>query len=152
MKRCPACRTTKALSDFPPNRARSDGVQSLCRECRRVYMREHYLRNAPRYHESWRRRNQRHREAIRQIVRTAKDRPCLDCGRQYPTFVMDFDHRDRTTKRFNIGRDGLNRASLRAIREEIAKCDVVCANGHRERTYQRRLLAWREKVLVDCVD
>lgn len=33
-KRCPSCDTTKPLSAFGRNSARSDGLQSMCRECR----------------------------------------------------------------------------------------------------------------------
>lgn len=31
-----------------------------------------------------------------------RDRPCLDCGRRFASFVMQFDHRDPTTKRFEV--------------------------------------------------
>lgn len=63
-----------------------------------------------------------------------KDRPCVDCCKRFPPYVMDFDHRDRNTKKFNVGRmihEGWNR-----IKIEIEKCDVVCANCHRIRTYK----------------
>lgn len=69
----------------------------------------------------------------REIVRMAKSVPCTDCGIRYPTPVMDFDHRDPSTKRFNLSRS-LNRA-LKDVLAEIEKCDVVCANCHRLRTY-----------------
>ena len=68
------------------------------------------------------------------LIRDAKDRPCADCGVQYPYYVMQFDH-VRGEKKFNLG-GGWNN-SIEAIQEEIAKCDVVCANCHAERTYQR---------------
>lgn len=75
------------------------------------------------------------RRAVRvPIIREAKDRPCADCGVQYPYYVMQFDH-VRGEKKFNLG-GGWNN-SIEAIQEEIAKCDVVCANCHAERTYQR---------------
>lgn len=83
-----------------------------------------------------RRRNladSRRRERV-PIIREAKDRPCADCGVQYPYYVMQFDH-VRGEKRFNLG-GGWNN-SIEAIKEEIEKCDVVCANCHAERTYQR---------------
>jgi len=77
------------------------------------------------------------RRAVRvPIIREAKDRPCADCGVQYPYYVMQFDH-VRGEKKFNLG-GGWNN-SIEAIQEEIAKCDVVCANCHAERTYQRMI-------------
>ena len=71
------------------------------------------------------------------IIREAKDRPCADCGIQYPYYVMQFDH-VRGEKKFNIG-GGWNN-SIEAILEEIDKCEVVCANCHAERTYQRMVM------------
>jgi hypothetical protein len=51
---------------------------------------------------------------------------------------MDFDHREVSDKLFNIGRDALaGRCSLDALRVEISKCEVVCANCHRFRTHSR---------------
>jgi formate-dependent nitrite reductase cytochrome c552 subunit len=62
--------------------------------------------------------------------------PCADCGRQFPPFVMQFDRRDAANKKFEVTRI-INR-SRKVILEEIAKCDIVCANCHSERTYRRR--------------
>jgi hypothetical protein len=121
---------------FGKNRARADGLQSYCRDCRRKYVRDHYLRNAMRYRESASSRNKLRRGEVRRLIREAKDRPCSDCGDRFPYFVLDFDHRPGTEKLFNIGRDALARCSIDALRREIAKCDVVCANCHRARTYR----------------
>lgn len=77
---------------------------------------------------------QRRRDPRMKLIRDAKDQPCADCGVQYPYYVMQFDH-VRGEKRFNLG-GGWNN-SMEAIKEEIAKCDIVCANCHAERTYQR---------------
>jgi hypothetical protein len=69
--------------------------------------------------------------ALRQV-------PCADCGGSFPKAAMDFDHRDPATKKYTVSRM-LLRASIDEIRAEAAKCDVVCANCHRMRTYLRRL-------------
>lgn len=69
-----------------------------------------------------------------QAIREAKNKPCMDCGKSYPAYVMDFDHLGE--KLFNIGSAVRERiVSLEAIQLEIAKCDVVCSNCHRERTF-----------------
>lgn len=80
------------------------------------------------------------REA-RALVLKAKDRPCADCGKSYPAYVMDFDH-VRGEKRFMLSR-AANWAGggLELVEEEIAKCDVVCANCHRVRTHGPKNLA-----------
>jgi hypothetical protein len=73
------------------------------------------------------------RLAFREIVNRIKDVPCMDCGNTFPPYVMDFDHRG--DKVDNVSRLSNNRVSIARIMEEIAKCDIVCANCHRIRTY-----------------
>ncbi|MDQ3918195.1 MAG: hypothetical protein M3348_06925 [Acidobacteriota bacterium] len=70
------------------------------------------------------------------MIRSAKSRPCADCGIQYPYYVMDFDHRDGATKSFMLSE--VARATAKSLLREIDKCDVVCANCHRERTHRRQ--------------
>ena len=68
-----------------------------------------------------------------------KDRPCLDCSIKYPPYVMQFDHRNPKEKLFPIG-SNYAKVSHKSLIDEIAKCDVVCANCHAIRTYHRRKL------------
>jgi hypothetical protein len=62
-----------------------------------------------------------------------RERACVDCDEIDP-LVLEFDHLGG--KKFTIG-EGLRNRSWRAILDEIAKCDVVCANCHRRRTALR---------------
>lgn len=73
-------------------------------------------------------------EKKRRIIQVLKSQPCHDCKVQYPYWVMDFDH-VRGKKSFNMG-VGANK-SLANLMTEIDKCDVVCANCHRARTFRR---------------
>lgn len=75
---------------------------------------------------------QKAKEKTRQLVRESKNKPCADCGVKYPYYVMDFDH-TRGEKAFELSASYLKRGYLK-VKEEIAKCDVVCSNCHRERT------------------
>ena len=69
----------------------------------------------------------------------AKAVPCADCRGMFPPYVLDFDH-VRGRKVGNIAR--LKMQTTRSVLlAEIAKCDVVCANCHRIRTYER----WQSK-------
>lgn len=61
-------------------------------------------------------------------------KPCVDCKVAYPYYVMDFDH-VRGEKVVNLARMIADGYSLEAIQDEIAKCDLVCSNCHRERTH-----------------
>ena len=66
-------------------------------------------------------------------IKEQKNKPCMDCGISYPYYVMDFDHRNPAEKSGNLARMGAS--PFEEIIAEIAKCDLVCANCHRERTY-----------------
>ena len=57
---------------------------------------------------------------------------------------MDFDHRDPSTKLFNLMTGRAMLMSDQKLMAEVAKCDVVCANCHRIRT--KRLTDLRFKT------
>lgn len=66
-------------------------------------------------------------------IREKKQVPCADCGISYPYYVMDFDHlRDKKFLVAHLVNQGWNR-----IDEELSKCEVVCSNCHRIRTFKR---------------
>lgn len=60
---------------------------------------------------------------------------CVDCNISYPPHMLDFDHLDNKT--FNLSGDGVKDNDIEAIMEEIKKCEIVCSNCHRHRTYMR---------------
>ena len=63
------------------------------------------------------------------------DHPCIDCG-ETDLRCLDFDHRDPTLKKCNVSKMvGGGSWSWNSCLEEIAKCDVRCANCHRKKTY-----------------
>jgi hypothetical protein len=69
------------------------------------------------------------------VTDAAKNQPCADCQKLYPPYVMQFDH-VRGRKAFTISSKGMEVSRARLL-AEIAKCDVVCANCHAERTHRR---------------
>lgn len=71
------------------------------------------------------------------ILEYLLDHPCLDCGEADP-IVLEFDHRDPATKTFAIGAFHIRRSGMVAVKAEIEKCDVRCANCHRRKTYHER--------------
>ena len=62
---------------------------------------------------------------------------CIDCGENYPHYILEFDHKPEFEKS-GIVYKILCDKGLDAAWEEIAKCDVVCANCHKLRTYLRK--------------
>jgi transposase len=61
---------------------------------------------------------------------------CVDCGEKYPYYMLDLDH--LKDKKFGINRFKDSTSSLEKVKEEMAKCEVVCANCHRIRTQNRK--------------
>ena len=61
---------------------------------------------------------------------------CVDCGVSDP-LVLEFDH-VRGVKRMDVSRLVAAGYPWPAIEEEIAKCEVRCANCHRRVTHVRR--------------
>lgn len=62
--------------------------------------------------------------------------PCVDCGKTFPPYCMDFDHRDPKEKTLNIAK--VYAFGRKRLLDEIKKCDVVCSNCHRIRTHNRK--------------
>lgn len=69
------------------------------------------------------------------MVDALKDKPCADCGIQYLPPAMDFDHLPGVDKLFDIANHKMGAWS--DVLAEIAKCEVVCSNCHRIRTWSR---------------
>ena len=86
-------------------------------------------RETARKRASWRRHAK--------ILWHLRDVPCADCGCRLPPEGMQFDHRDPSLKRYRVT-SMIGRAGAGRILEEAAKCDIVCPNCHRERTFRRR--------------
>jgi hypothetical protein len=77
------------------------------------------------------------RKEVQEMLSKIKEKSgCVDCNTKYPYYVLDFDHA-RGKKVANIGQM-LNYFSVEDILKEVAKCDIVCSNCHRERTFQRK--------------
>lgn len=87
---------------------------------------------------SYDKNGEKNRQRWRDKLASLKSGPCLDCGNSYPPYVMQFDHRDPDQKLFHIDSVSMSRQADK-LAAEIAKCDLICANCHAERTHQQRL-------------
>ena len=133
---CKRCKADKPLTEFYKNKSKPSGYGEWCKDCGKEYKRDRYVpavADVPVY-------------AVSRIdhIREAKNVPCHDCGQSYHYCVMDFDHRGDEQKIFDISRGSSSREALIL---EIAKCDVVCANCHRLRTWNRKMRL-REKNAI----
>lgn len=74
--------------------------------------------------------------AIKALSDRLKSAPCTDCGKTYPPCVMDWDH-VRGEKLYNPG-NMLHKCMTAKYLIEIEKCELVCSNCHRIRTFITR--------------
>lgn len=84
-----------------------------------------------------RERFRRHRAAQNELLDRIRQLPCTDCGGTFPIVVMQFDHRDPSKKHQMLSQMA-GRVRIATLLEEIAKCDIVCTNCHRDRSFRRR--------------
>jgi hypothetical protein len=132
---CYKCDKTKDIEEFHKDRSRKYGYSHICKECdyekrTKNLVLDKAARREVRIKEG---RGTKYSDKTKERIKEIKSVPCSDCKGVFPPFCMDFDHRDPSNKKFNI-------ASWRAhsafeVVEEIAKCDVVCSNCHRIRTW-----------------
>jgi hypothetical protein len=140
VKRCSKCHIEKELSEFyfRHKGKRAGEYYNHCKECLKSRGRTYYQENHDRQLRLSVNRNRVRRAEQRIYVSSLKNHPCVDCGKKYPSCVMDFDHRDGSHKHGNVG-SLVSQAYFTKDRlfEEIQKCDLVCANCHRIRTFNR---------------
>lgn len=131
MKKCLNCNEIKSLTEFAKKR---DSYQANCRACHKIWYKKYYKENK----NSEIQRNYTRRNLVRTFIRWLKEVPCADCEIRYPYYVMDFDHLE--DKEFLVSQYAWRRGlGTERIQKELMKCQVVCSNCHRIRTYNRKL-------------
>ena len=128
----PPAQPMQPIENFAIRNRERGTRQAMCKGCQRKYGRTHYQVYRLAYIEKARRRNaEQNRINAAFIVEYLREHPCVDCG-EGDIVVLEFDHqRDKVLDISVLSREGY---SLDRIRQEIAKCEVVCANCHRRRT------------------
>lgn len=103
------------------------------REYQREYMRGWYQKNKAKHIACVRKRDKKIKEWLREYKKTLT---CENCPENHPA-CLDFHHINPEEKRFAIAnvKDFL---SWSALKTEIAKRRVLCANCHRKEHYEQR--------------
>jgi hypothetical protein len=108
------------------------------KEKEKQYKKEHYLKNKDKYKTSAKKHTKHNKRKLKQYISNLKETtPCKDCNKFYIAIVMDFDHRLGEIKKFNVAYMVGKHKNREDIEAEIAKCDIVCSNCHRIRTFNR---------------
>lgn len=134
-KICSKCKQELPISEFRWKNKSQGTHHSQCKACQKAQEKIHYQESKER------------RDAVRAtadlqktnnlgIVDKAKAGGCKKCGEKR-LYVLDFHHRDPSVKEGTINHM-LKSSSYNKLIEEIDKCDVLCANCHREFHYLER--------------
>jgi hypothetical protein len=73
----------------------------------------------------------RRRKKVKRLLVEYKGGKCERCSYDRCVEALDFHHRDPNEKDFSISKDG-HTLALEKLKQEVDKCDLVCANCHRE--------------------
>jgi hypothetical protein len=117
-RKCPKCKINDCGTGS------TGRIRPYCKSCETEYAKERY-------------------EARRSFINSYKTEiGCQHCGYNEHPVALEFDHIDPSTKKFSIGSQ-LMSMSWKSIHEEIAKCQVLCANCHQIHTYESNHYAVR---------
>jgi len=130
-KKCYKCGNTYNIEMFAKNKSRSDGHNSMCKQCMKSYDKERFatMERSERDRRN-KRRISRRIQHIQLVIDYLSDKQCIDCGNANQ-IVLEFDH--KYNKDYNVA-DMLGNYKWEVILEEILKCDIRCANCHRIKT------------------
>ena len=119
-KTCIRCEVEQPLEEFTVDKGSPNGRRrhSVCRSCAKLSRRE------------------RAKALIDEVTTFKLAKGCTDCGYADHPMALHFDHRPGERKLFNVA-TGVWGYSPKKVWDEIAKCDVVCANCHAIRTGER---------------
>ena len=105
-------------------------------EKRREASRRHYAKHREKVIAKAKVYSKAAKNRIRTHINThLKANPCVDCG-ETNIIVLEFDHIG-DDKKFNISDAARLGYGMKKLKDEIAKCEVRCANCHRKKTYER---------------
>jgi protein-arginine kinase activator protein McsA len=132
-KYCGTCKKDKDVVEFNKNKAKSDGLSTICRKCSNEHAKKYYID----HHKKMKNqinicKSNRVIENRKKLYSYLLTHPCIDCQENDP-IVLEFDH-VRGTKKEIVSKLVNQGFSWEVILNEIKKCEVRCANCHRRKT------------------
>lgn len=133
-KNCPEC---SPIHSYTLSLKKEDENTRLCRLCAKLLPIENFCNN-----NKSGQKNSYCNKCHSQKVRTSRQNfkiqcieylggKCVKCGYNNCADAFDFHHRDPKQKDFGIGKHQGTKFSEK-VKLELDKCDLVCANCHRE--------------------
>jgi|TARA_R110002096_G_scaffold124953_1_gene270028 5-methylcytosine-specific restriction endonuclease McrA len=84
-------------------------------------------------------RKKKHLKFMQKILRRYKVfKGCLICGYNKHHSALEFDHINRAIKIANISEIVKKNYAFRRVKHEVRKCNVLCSNCHRIKTFENK--------------
>lgn len=147
MRQCPSCSTTEPTAFYAT--AGSKHIRP-CKVCHRKQVRDN-CKVKYKTDQNFRSRVMGYAKqrvtARREFIRHYKiEHPrCTDCKIEHAWWRLDFDH-TRGKKVLDLSKAAGRQWSEEKILQEIEKCDLLCANCHRDRTHERLQISRSKKA------
>ena len=138
MKVCSKCGKTKDDSEFFWKNKENGILHSYCKECKRELDRKSYSSNSHDRKEKIRERQRKIQEELKEYVTKLKKESCCSICGESRWYVLDFHHLGG--KEYTIAALIKRGCSINTLKEELAKCQLVCSNCHREIHYNEKHL------------
>jgi hypothetical protein len=129
LRRCGRCKQLLPVANFA---RRGADYQSYCRACQKEYDAAWYQANKARRQQKVKADRAAH---VAWLDSLKEGKPCTDCGGHFPPYVLEWDHLPGFIKELVIANTRRAAHSRKRILAELEKCELVCANCHRERTF-----------------
>lgn len=139
-KTCSSCNEEKTLDKFSKGRK--------CKKCYNEWHNNYYhTKNKQKHIDTIKEQNKNNKMANRvKFLDFMKGKCCAHCGED-DIVVLEFDHIDPSTKKNTVS-NLLGQGSYtpwKTIKEEIDKCQILCANCHRRKT-AKQLKHWKNDL------
>lgn len=132
MRTCTICKIEKKTDEFNKNSARKDRLQTRCKVCDSELARANYHLK---YKQSTLKRAYKRKDELFAWYQELKQKlSCSKCGDKR-FYVLDFHHREKDDKFKSISNMIAQGFSKQRILDEMDKCNILCANCHRELHY-----------------
>lgn len=137
-KICYRCKKIKPITEFHKNKNSKDGFYCYCKECCSELCKEYY-KNSKDYREERKKYSKKRKQKINKIIKEIKLKSgCKICGYNKCPDALEFHHINPEVKENKLCR--IKSCNKEKILNLISKCQILCANCHRELHWKLNLI------------
>ena len=141
MKDCSKCGVNKSPDQYYIKDSKTGRLHAQCKACYKEHRKTYYKKHYKSYREQYLARAKARRKRVREEFRTnmltyLSDKKCSMCG-EADIRVLEFNHIDPARKSFSISQAVRLGYKWYEVKQEISKCEILCANCHKKVTSEQ---------------